>query len=610
MSLAHTPVQTFQTLDPVTDVGSRRGYAVLKGGSQVTYQVVTATTSDSSGFIINAPPPNPGVIVDRKILAKIPITVSITGVANKDARLINPGHDAFRYMPVSSIISTLSATINTTQVTINLADLIHPLSRYNTGIDVRLRDYSGSPSMQDQYQDYADANGANRNELAGYSENNYEVGRGSFPLTSITNPQSPDASITPITAVVTTDLYEYLYLSPFLFGHGQGSGFIGVQTLDFAFRYEQNITRAWSHALIAGSSVVITNITVTFGAPSLLFRYITPSLISVIPKSVVYSYYNIQSYTTTSSNTVAPNATTTIITNNVQLRSIPRRIYICARKRKVDRTYLDSDTYYSMENLKFNWNNGSGALSTASKMDLYQMSRQNGCNLSWTQWSGTAPSSDLTGIVGTVGSVCCVSMGQDVALNADEAPGLLGTFQVTVEALIKNCHQTETTIPELVLIVVSEGVFTVVNNQAVTQIGCVSKEDVLFSRNSPFIKFDELSDALGGNFFSGLKNFGEQIWKGIKTVGKELFPIAKEMAQGVKAGIPIGLEASKTLAPLAMPLLGLGNGIVGDGALVGGRRRRRRRAKPRARARPRRRRKGMGGGKMMSRAQLRKRLFG
>jgi len=253
--------------------------------------------------------------------------------------------------------------------------------------------------------------------------------------------------------------------------------------------------------------------------------------------------------------------------------------------------------------------NISGILSTATARNLYKLSLKNGCNLSWTQWSG-GPTNIMAGgtntLVGTVGSILALEFGTDIALPETVAAGVQGTFQFKCNVTVKNVNQTDTiTSPTLKIVTIDEGLVTIEGNKCIKQIAPLSIDDVLRSKQSPTVDYNDLMDAYGGNFMTGLKDFGKKIWEGVKKVGKHVLPVAKELLPLAKKLAPILLKEF----PKILPLLGLGEGggYAHGSSVVGGRRRRVGRPKKRGRKKK----KGgiLIGGELISRAELRRRMM-
>src|SRR5690606_32698689 len=132
----------------------------------------------------------------------------------------------------------------------------------------------------------------------------------------------------------------------------------------------------------------------------------------------------------------AAGVTNPLSSNNIQLNSIPRRMYIYVRERNQDlySTPNNPDTYFSIENISIQFQNKNGLLASASKQQLYEISVKNHCNMSWTQWSGgpvvnsALPFGSTANHYGTIGSILCIEYASDIGLDSIEAPGKLGQY--------------------------------------------------------------------------------------------------------------------------------------------------------------------------------------
>lgn len=589
MSYNLNPLQTVQCRVPVTEINNERFYAILRGGAQVTFKPFTTNSISTSSIQFTCPPPSPGIIVDRSLQFELPVRLVFNASAPNANPLYRPNFDAPRFMPISSSINTLQVNLNNTAVSINMADVIHALTRYNTNQELKDHKYSTSASAVDQSQNYSDLQGSIRSPLASYGDSNDEdvMSRGGFPYTVVSN--------TPSQLVIDAVFTENIFLSPFDWGKCESGGFIGLQTMDFNITFVSNpANRMWSHdstgalapGAITSSQIAFNNFSSVFAAPfsyglvvpQLLFRYITPNELQSIPRSVCYPYFTIDRYPYDYQSALVPNQQTTLVSNNIQLKSIPRRIYVYARTAN-NILYSSpnfTDTYLGIHGIRVNWNNYSGLLSNATAYDLYRMSVKNHCNMSWTQWSGgpVYQSGSSVNKIGTVGSVLCIAMGEDIGLSDTEAPGLLGTYQLQLELDVINTNQTQNVTPTLYIVVVSEGTFTIENNRSVSQIGVISKMDILEAKQhqSPFIDYHDIMEVNGGNFLSGVARFGKDIWNKIKPyvrsavkLGKKIYPYAKAAWNTARAIAPlvVGLGEGGSQA-------GSSAGAYAGGELVGG----------------------------------------
>lgn len=579
MSLATQPMQPVLVRDPRTLVSGERKYAVLKGGSQMTNKQYSTTSISNTALQFSCPPPSGAIFVDRNVRLYVPVRLTFTGTPANGVKLLVSGFDAPRAFPLSSGIETLTASINNQSVSINLSDVIQPLMWYNTGTELKNSDYSITPCYQDQSQSYDSLIATNRNPLGDYSVSgdNVPSPRGAFPFVVVANPAGD--GVNPVTAVVDIALCEDLYLSPFWWGKGVSTdAFFNVTTMDFNITFlSQAANRFWSHSSAAGgSAVAFATSSYTFGglaggptsfgtttgnSPQIFFSYVTPQETQVLSPNMTisYPYFDVQRYITGQA-AVTAGSQATMISNNIQLNSIPRRMYIFVRKRNQDllADARSTDTYFSIENLNIQWMNKNGLLASANKEQLYEMSVKNHCTMSWEQFSGSVPAigNFANGSLGTVGSVICVEFGTDIGLDSLDAPGKLAQAMLQVQVTATNTS-TATITPELYIITVLEGVFSIEGlGRASTRIGVISSQDILDAQSQPGINYKEVQEVNGGNFFSSIGDTLSKLWEGVKS--KNL--ISKTLGKVPGWGI---------LAP-AVEAIGLGEGGASAGATAGG----------------------------------------
>jgi hypothetical protein len=365
-----------------------------------------------------------------------------------------------------------------------------------------------------------------------------------------------------VSAIVDFVITEPLFLSPFYFGQKNSSGFFNVSTLqinlsmlnDFAYRMWAHMNTGDNTNCCTITSIVplLSNFETAAGAgglpfsfqsqtaqPRALFTYITPlETMKLSPfESLSYPYFQINDLTTTAG--VVPckangEPKTSITSNNVQLNSIPRRLYVFVRPQ--DATLLSAagcelpDAYFSIENVSIQFNNTTGILSSASKEQLFLISSKNGCDMNWTEWSGggtnaiaqfgvqaNATANNAPSIK-TVGSVLCLEFGSDIGLPVTDAAGKVGQYNLQIQATFKNNFGVNI-IPTLHIVVVSEGTFTIEKlGQASVHIGDLTTNDILEAQPLEGYDYYDIQDVNGGNFFSGLKKFGKSLLSGIRGV--------------------------------------------------------------------------------------------
>ena len=612
MSLSYQALNPVLVRDPITQVDSQRDYAILKGGNQVTWKKYTTTSISNSAITWSCPPPSGNVFVDRKQYVLLPVRLVFTASGVAVGTVLNPGNDAPRAFPLNGSLEVLQSSINGQSFSIFISDIVHALTHFNTDIKLHNRDYSLTPCYQDQTQSYADlASGYVRNPLGGYHNGLHQADmqRGAFPFTIVQNTANQ--------AIVDMVICEPLFLSPYFWGCGDAAGFYNVTTMDFNLTFLSNANRFWSHLNIAGSNPV-TNIQAIFSnftagglpaytysdnQPLMLFKYITPDETQVLSPNmpITYPYFDVQRYPLNFATAVIPSPSNSVSTtgaissNNLQLNSIPRMMYIYARVQNNDLYTIgtgasQTDTYLALENLNITFANYTGLLSSADKAQLYQIAAKNGCGMNWTQWSGERENSASSFVFpvaqyGTIGSIMAIEFATDLGLPSDMAPGLQGQFQLQVNAQFRNTSNANIN-ATLFIIIVSEGSFTIPGlNSATRQLGVITKSDILNAQSKPSVDYDDIRDsAYGGegNFLSNLKKFGSKVndflrkSKIISSVASTIpHPIAQtigSVARNLGYGDGYRKMGGVVIDPSQYHDYGCGEGVMVGGVPVGGRR--------------------------------------
>lgn len=575
MSLSYEKLTPILVRSPVTDL-QPQGYAVLEGGQQTLYRRFTTNSVSTSSLVFTCPPPNANNFVSRKVYVELPVRLHFTGTSPVGKVLLNAEYDAPRALPIQQALSTLQVQINGQTVSINSADVVGALLRYNNTVEFKNGNQSLTACALDMSSDYDSLTNSPRNPLGVLSDVSQQgvQPRGGFPFTVVSN--------TNTTAIVDVIFTEMLLLPPFLYDEQETMGFINVTTLDVTLNFLNDApNRMWSHATQAGT-YNITSMTMEFPAsgvtggawsysetaPAMLFEYVKPRDTQVVPgpnDPTTYPFFQIQRYPTTYGN-IVNGASATITSNNLQLKSIPRRMYIFARNN--NNTLFSNpsytDTYLGLQDgnpLSILWESQAGLLSAANKRQIYDISVKNGLQMDWSTWSGDLLQSTSFGTTYSgAGSIVCLEFGTDIPLSALQAPGMNGQFTLQVTMNVQN-NTGATVNADMYLIIVYEGSATLTMGNCLLQIGVITAEDVLEAESKPSIPYHVIKDIQGGNFLSGLKsglkNIGSHFVSGLKSAvdfGKDIAPYIQK-----------AVEVGKTIAPYAKdlaPLVGLGEGGV------------------------------------------------
>jgi hypothetical protein len=479
----------------------------------------------------------------------------------------------------------LNVKINGAGVQMQVGELIHALMHYNTGSKLKTHSFSLTPTYPDQSQEYADLQGSIRNPLGFYGDSNDEnvMGRGGFTYNIVRNDGSG--------AIIDCVFTENLYMNPFYFGSEDRNGFVNVQVMDFNINFITNAwARMWSHddtlTTITGGSVAFNNFGTQYPwsypndtVPQLLFKYVTPQDLQVIPRNqpYTYPYYDIQRYITTYG-TIAPGASVPINSNNIRFNSIPRRIFVFVRNNNntMESNCRYTDSYAAITGVNINWGNRNSLLATANQEQLYAICLRNGCDMSYTQWAGIPvyKTGSFSQKIAPVSSVLCINPSIDLGLGELEAAGVSDDINFQIRVNVTN-YGANSMNADLYIVCAYEGTFTITGyGSAETQTAVLSRMDVLDAQQSPAVNYSDVQDSFGaGNFLSGLKDMLKDT-RLISSVGKFAGPLLSANPQTAAVGPAVSALAN------AAENYGYGDG---EGAMLGGRRMRKSSLKSRIR---------------------------
>jgi hypothetical protein len=530
--------------EPTLDIKGKRYYAVIAGSQNDTINVVTANSWDQSQASFSATSVTQQIVIDRKVMLVAQVRFQLTG-PDLGKLLVQTGRDALKSFPLARSMNVLTAQVNSSSVSINMSDIIKGLEQY-IGVSNLLQEFTNCPCYPDQSQQYSDLAGFVRNPLAGYGDGLFGAPeqRGAFPM--VVN------SLTNTAADITFFISEPLMVSPLHFESNLSPGFIGVDTLNVNINWKANLINSmWSRNENDG---LFTTANVSFvSAPYLLLRQLTPSplVIQDLPARAIYPYYQMRSFPLAQP-ILLSGATYQGQTNSIQLNVVPRRIFLYVDRDLNEERYDRPDAKLPISSVSLSFANRSGMLASDTQRSLYNRSKKNGNNLSWSMWSG----STTHNIVGTdveingIGGVLCLNIPEDVPLFNSDLLTSGSVVQTNLQITVTYTNVSASSItPRIVILTQTEGAFEIANGQSQTFLGLVTENDVL---NAPYVAGIDYSDVqtlYGGNVFENIKNFISKIPAGIKKglefAEKDIIPIIKMIAPLLKTvGLGIEMEPS------------------------------------------------------------------
>lgn len=554
-------IKTILITNPIiSDITDELAFAVTDDASQKTFQQFASNTASNNQVSFNVQIPNLEIITVRspKIQLSLYNTITISGFAAGDVGVLKGSNifqygltDSYQSFPFARLIQNASSLINNTNVSSSLNQFLDLYLRFYDNRKMGAYESTTPSQIDNAFYNYSDAVGAINNPMSDYStslDSDFK-GRGSFPLESLIVVYLPAGN--PADAVIVdygTELevnnvndifYVYikvnlvepiLGLSPISSLEGFESchaGFFGLNTFNLNFTIDNSCKRLWSTSnsyiqnIQLGWLNVPTNLagSITarqngFAEVNLLMEFLGPTPYQVAKlKSTknVLPYYDNQYYITNQTNnpTINSGLTRVLTFNNIQLSAIPDYFCIAVRKQLSTQSWTDSASFLTITNITVNFNSASGLLSSATNIDLFNLSKKNGYNGSYYEFNGAASqvstqanAGDFTGgqvvKVPTTGSCLILSPG-DLSIPVWASSSSLGQFQLTFNITVYN--QTSQNIQaEVVLFCPTSGIFITNNGVSQSEVGVLDKSTVLKAKegHSDSISRHEAMRLIGG----------------------------------------------------------------------------------------------------------------
>jgi hypothetical protein len=540
MSLNVIPIKTIRTVDQVLDLKDTNHFSVFDGGRQITYQQFPAEGNSLSQVNIVCNPPSEKVVIHPIIYQEFAFKITYQATNNQ---LINryavdvddptkpvaeqrPIADAPRQFPLSQVLSSTEVRLNNTSFTEPLSQYFNGFIRYANDFNIQDALYSSTASQLDQGLSYDDMFLTNRSPFGKYEDNVIQQPRGSFAKWEVvSNPViAPTASGQ---AEMRLTVYEPILISPLFFSKG---GLSQIRTMNYNSvlgNLHRLVCRSPTNGNATNPPLPLTALVFEREKAQLHFKYISPKLLDDIPRRVVYPYNDLLITTKEAGASTPAGGIVELNMNAINLSAVPRRVYVYARERDTDIQGLanlgKTDAMMNtIERIDVNYANVNNILSSASAQDLYQIARENGSNLSWSEWTKS------------IGSVLALDFGKDIGLGELEAPGMLDNPQFSCKLQIKNITNRSVHYV-LNVIFIYEGSVTFFDGDIIKQIAVLNKNDVLNSQtqDKTFIAHDPK------NYFGGI-GLGPilAILKGIRKGAQIGAPIVKGIADfAEKAGL-------------------------------------------------------------------------
>jgi len=256
----------------------------------------------------------------------------------------------------------------------------------------------------------------------------------------------------------------------------------------------------------------------------------------------------------------------TVTPNTLRLSAIPSHVFIFARPQLTTQTRFNADAFLAIDSISLTCMNKTGILSGFTPQQLYNISVENGVNMSWGQWSRR------------VGSVLCLAFGKDIP---QLLPGVEESLDFSYTITMRDtthfdntgarvphvnasagtrdtCTNDVSIIWELCTLVVTPSSITLEDGRSVKHQGISSQEAQDAMDQGPSMQtLKDVNQAIGGSFSDWIDRSSRKTWTGVKRYAGPIANAANALA-----------AANPALAPLAV-----GANMVSSAVGSGGRRR-------------------------------------
>ena len=353
----------------------------------------------------------------------------------------------------------------------------------------------------------------------------------------------------------------FLFLSPFngLVPSKDEAAFIGINNMNIVCNIKSNLNSLYktSNSTYTHSVALGIDGGEGFTNPQLLMNFLTlqPEQYSTINTRNVLPIQDYPRYVSTDTQQVNNQGQYTTYTFQfpiIQLNQIPDTLLIFVRPTKstaVDRSGIAAPAYekftqsqyYSIVGASISFNNQSGILSSCSREQLYNISKANGSQQSYSDFFGQELVSITSGTyagdtdnVPSQGSILVLKPAYDFNLPSFLSGGSLGQFGLQIKLSCQNNTTYKFSAQDMVVIAVNSGIMVTQQGSSSLYSGLLTKNMVLETKQQkPAIDSSTYKNLVGGSI-------QEACHTGLKKVLKKHFGKQPSSGSGMSAG---GLSA-------------------------------------------------------------------
>lgn len=601
-------LQVVRTLDPRLIVARSHDFIAKEGASNQTCTLQTADTATNSVLRWSVTTPGHGYGLDRHIYAEVSVRITF-GVEDGASTGANRTYTAsvanfgLRQWALAAATDQCNVTFNSLQVSTPRSKIFNALMHYGLTPDDRQSFLSATPHKPDLTPDYSNGTlgTSSRSPFSDFLSSGFEDGRslsfftglgGAAPGTGVnTFPMTIPAGATIGSNYIDVKWYEPIWVPPFTWGRRHEQAMFNLNNLTIALSMD-NLGRMFAGTLSAtgGTAPQIGIQSIAFNAreeQKLHMIFLTPPLTMPVPRRMVYPYYETRDFVTSTSASIgnqSRGSSYDVNFNNVTLTSLPKRLYFFMSPRfpttSVGATPLTSgslltqyarqaDTYDIITNINMTLANQSGRFTNFENYDLYNISRKNGLQDSYTAFNGR------------VGTVVCLEMGEDITMaNPYHLAAVQGNWQLGFTLKCKRMANTNDTdgtriiadVPiDAHMVVVQTGVIQSEGEVFNLQVGPLTEEMVATASVAPewanytteSFYGSGLWDTVKSAWTNYIKPNAKTILSGIGTVGKLAGTALANAPHPALAGIGAAMSTGANLVDKGNSLIPAGIGYGG-----------------------------------------------
>ena len=536
-------ISTYQVLDDRLAVSDSINFGVAVGAQSINQQTFASQTASPSQVSINALIPSLQTVIDRHLVVRSTIQLTITGtLAAAGNFLLNyPTNFALSPFPFSQLVNTMSCQINNTTVNSNYADNLATMLRQMTPDG--LAKYSDTcPTQLDTYQQFATTGTLSPFQNILNANDTKVLPRGAWILDSIVGNTAAALGDLNRSVVITFTTTEPIFCSPFLFGDvmdEHNSGLSGVSSLNFNFNLG-NVGRmfGWKPA---NANDALTGASVAFTKCELLATFLSPKPSQLIPLTCSLPYYELNTYRSAFNTGEAAGSDIIVQSSIISPNCIPDKVYIQVRPQDEATTQgraLRPNYRFPISNVSITWNTQSGMMASATIQDLYEMSKRAGLKQTYLEFIGVAGGSGTgdsgaSAAVRLSGGIICLNFNEMLPIMEQYySSSSLGQWTFSVAVKIRNTLTTAIPPYELLTTFFQSGVFQSTSGSSSQYVGVLSKDEVLrVAQEAPTVQSQHYR-MIGGAIPSWLSSAIKSSSGKLLDFGKDmLLPAAAKVAK-------------------------------------------------------------------------------